>query len=667
MILACQNISKSFGETEVLRNINFHIEKNDKCGLIGINGAGKTTLLRVILGEEEADSGNVVVARDVRLGYLSQTQDTELSNTIYGAMQEAKKYILDMEARIRELEQEMEGKTEEELVPILEAYNRLSTQYDRENGYAYESEITGVIAGLGFTKEDYDRPIASLSGGQKMRVALGRLLLSHPDVIILDEPTNHLDMASIQWLEGYLSSYPGAVIVVSHDRYFIDKITNRIIEIDQGVSQVYNGSYSYYSAEKAKRRQAELNAYIKQQAEIAHEEAVITKLKQFNREKSIKRAESREKKLDKIDRLDKPVEIDTDMRLTLTPVCESGEDVLLAEGLAKSYGDNKLFENLGLDIKRGEHIALIGGNGTGKTTILKILARKLSKDAGTVTLGAKVRIGYFDQEHHDLDTSKTIFEEMSDSFPDMNNTRIRNTLAAFLFTGEDVFKRIGDISGGERGRLSLAKLMLSPANFLILDEPTNHLDIPSKEILEDALRDYTGTVLYVSHDRYFINRTATRILELRDSVLTNYVGDYDYFEEKRDELFAVQHPELVSQYSGLTGQYSGVAGRPTGGVSSDSKLSADVSSNSKLSGASSSRLEYEEQKASAAELRKREKAIKRVENAIEKLETEISEIDSQLNDPANGTDAGLLIELSKKKEEAEAKLEDLYTEWESLQ
>lgn len=659
MILACQNITKSFGDTPVLKNVNFHIEKNDKCGLIGINGAGKTTLLRIILGEEDADSGNVVVARDVRLGYLSQTQDTELDNTIYGAMQEAKKYIIEMETRIRELEKEMEGKTEEELTPILEAYNRLSTQYDRENGYAYESEITGVIAGLGFTKEDYDRPIATLSGGQKMRVALGRLLLSHPDVIILDEPTNHLDMTSIQWLEGYLASYPGAVIVVSHDRYFIDKITNKIVEIDQGVSSVYNGSYSYYSQEKSKRRQAEMNAYLKQQAEIAHEEAVITKLKQFNREKSIKRAESREKKLDKIDRLDKPTEVQADMRLKLEPVCESGEDVLLVEDLAKSFGTNTLFEGIGLDIKRGEHVALIGGNGTGKTTMLKIIARKLAKDAGNVTFGAKVRIGYFDQEHHDLDTSKTIFDEMSDSFPDMNNTRIRNVLAAFLFTGEDVFKTIGDLSGGERGRLSLAKLMLSPANLLILDEPTNHLDIPSKEILEDALREYTGTVLYVSHDRYFINKTATRILELREKVLTNYIGNYDYYEEKKDDLFLVQHPDLISSNPELSASFM------SGAAAESNSSSADVTS--KDSNKSAARLEYEEQKASSAELRKREKALKRVESQIEKVEAEIEEIDAKLSDPANGTEVGLLMELSKAKEEAEAKLEELYTEWDSLQ
>ena len=534
MILACQNIQKGFGEKTVLKDINFHIENRDKCAIVGINGAGKTTLLKIILGEDEPDSGQVVIARDVRVGYLSQTQDTELDNTIYGAMQDAKRYILDMEQRMRALEQEMQEKTGDELASIMEAYNRLSTTYDRENGYAYESEITGVIAGLGFTQDDYDRPIETLSGGQKMRVGLGRLLLSHPDIIILDEPTNHLDMSSISWLEGFLASYPGAVIVVSHDRYFIDKISNKILEIDQGRSTMYNGSYSDYSEEKAKKRKAAMNEYLKQQAEIAHEEAVITKLKQFNREKSIKRAESREKKLDKIERIEKPTEVSADMRLKLEPVCESGNDVLLVEGLAKAFGDNKLFDDLNMDIKRGEHVALIGGNGTGKTTILKMINRMLSKDNGKITFGSKVRVGYFDQEHHDLDTSKTIFEEMSDSFPDMNNTRIRNVLAAFLFTGEDVFKSIGDLSGGERGRLSLAKLMLSPANFLILDEPTNHLDISSKEILEDALKEYKGTILYVSHDRYFINKLANKVLYIYDKKIKEYNGNYDYFIEHKN-------------------------------------------------------------------------------------------------------------------------------------
>ena len=653
MILACQNIQKSFGEKTVLKDINFHIENRDKCAIVGINGAGKTTLLKIILGEDEPDSGQVVIARDVRVGYLSQTQDTELDNTIYGAMQDAKRYILEMEQRMRALEKEMQEKTGDELASIMEAYNRLSTTYDRENGYAYESEITGVIAGLGFTQDDYDRPIETLSGGQKMRVGLGRLLLSHPDIIILDEPTNHLDMSSISWLEGFLASYPGAVIVVSHDRYFIDKISNKILEIDQGRSTMFNGSYSYYSEEKAKKRQAAMNEYLKQQAEIAHEEAVITKLKQFNREKSIKRAESREKKLDKIERIEKPTEVNADMRLKLEPVCESGNDVLLVEGLAKAFGDNKLFDNLSMDIKRGEHVALIGGNGTGKTTILKMINRMLSKDDGKITFGSKVKVGYFDQEHHDLDTGKTIFEEMSDSFPDMNNTRIRNVLAAFLFTGEDVFKTIGDLSGGERGRLSLAKLMLSPANFLILDEPTNHLDISSKEILEDALKDYTGTILYVSHDRYFINKTATRIIELRNKVLTSYAGNFDFYEENRDRLYELQHGESAGSSSDE--KKSSVSSTQTSGgeqTASDNK--------------SEGRLEYESKKAQYAAERKKANEIKRIESAIAEIEEKLADIDAQLADPANGTNVELLVELSQKKEESEETLLELYTRQEEL-
>ena len=663
MILACQNISKSFSDNTVLKNVNFHIEKNDKLAIVGINGAGKSTLLKIILGELDADSGNVVISRDIRLGYLSQTQDTELGNTIYGAMKEAKQYILDMEAKIRELEHKMKELTGDELSSVLEAYNRLTTAYDRENGYAYESEITGVIAGLGFSKEDYERPIATLSGGQKMRVALGRLLLSHPDIILLDEPTNHLDMESTQWLEGYLSSYPGAVIVVSHDRYFIDKISNKILEIDQGSSALYNGSYSYYSEEKSKRRKALLNAYMKQQAEIQHEEAVITKLKQFNREKSIKRAESREKKLDKIERLDKPTEVSSEMRLTLEPVCESGNDVLEVSGLTKAFGDNSLFEDLAIDIKRGEKVALIGGNGTGKTTILKLINRRIPKDSGMITLGSKVRIGYFDQEHHDLDISKTIFDEMSDSFPDMNNTRIRNVLAAFLFTGEDVFKKIADLSGGERGRLSLAKLMLSPANFLILDEPTNHLDIPSKEILEDALREYTGTILYVSHDRYFINKTATRIIELREKVLTSYNGDYDFYSEKKDELFILQHPELAGNIGMADAQGSNTV---NGSVSSSGSGTTASFARVNISNKSAAREEYENKKAEYARQRKLANDLKKTEKEIADTEAKIDELDTQLNDPANGTNAELLIELSTKKEEAEERLLELYEHLEEL-
>ncbi len=656
MILACQNISKSYGETEVLKSVNFHIEEKDKLAIVGVNGAGKTTLLRLILGEEQPDTGTVVRARELSIGYLSQHQDISFQNTVYQEMEQAKAYLIRMEQRLRELEEEMKHLEGDELEKVLETYNRLSTRYDRENGYAYESEIAGVLKGLGFSEADYDRDISSLSGGQKMRIALGRLLLSHPDVVLLDEPTNHLDMPSISWLEGFLSGYPGAVIVVSHDRYFIDKVSNQILEIELGRSVLYRGNYSFYREQSEKRRADAWKAYLNQQAEIQHEEDVIRKLKSFNREKSIKRAESREKMLDRIERVDKPQEVKADMRLTLTPVTESGEDVLQAEHLKKAFGENLLFEELGLDIKRGEHVALIGGNGTGKTTLLKILARKMPKDMGSVNFGARVRMGYFDQENQDLSMDKTLFDEMSDSFPEMNNTRIRNVLAAFLFTGDKVFQKIGDLSGGERGRVSLAKLMLSPANLLILDEPTNHLDIPSKEILEDAIRSYTGTVLYVSHDRYFINQTATRILELRNKVLTSYPGNYDDYEENREKLYQLQNGdnpyadtnESVTK-SGFsivsTEAYAREAGGRAGG---------------------SAKEEYLARKEAYAAERKKASDKRKLEKQIAAAEEELEEIDTKMNLPENATNAMLLTELSNRQAELEEQLLGWYEEMEEL-
>lgn len=652
MILACQNISKSFGEVEVLKNINFHIEERDKLAIVGVNGAGKTTLLRILLGESRPDNGTVVRAKDIRIGYLSQHQDISFQNTVYQEMEQAKGYLIRMEQRLRELEEEMKHLSGDELDKVLETYNRLSTRYDRENGYAYESEITGVLKGLGFSESDYDRDIQSLSGGQKMRIALGQLLLSHPDVILLDEPTNHLDMPSIHWLEGFLSGYPGAVIVVSHDRLFIDRVSNQILEIELGRSTLYRGNYSFYREQSEKKRQDAWKAYLNQQAEIRHEEDVIRKLKQFNREKSIKRAESREKMLDKIDRIDRPEEVHSEMRLTLTPVTESGEDVLFAEHLAKAYGENKLFEELGIDIKRGEHVALVGGNGTGKTTLLKILARKLAKDAGTVTLGAKVRMGYFDQENQDLDMEKTLFDEMSDTFPEMNNTRIRNVLAAFLFTGDKVFQKIGDLSGGERGRVSLAKLMLSPANLLVLDEPTNHLDIPSKEILEDAIRNYTGTVLYVSHDRYFINQTATRILELRNKVLTSYPGNYDFFEENRDKLYQLQNGDNPYADHNQSTTKSGFS------IVSTESYARETNAGGKE--------EYLQRKEAYAQERKRASDRRKLEKQVAAAETELEQIEQEMNLPENGTNVELLTKLTTRQQELEEQLLEWYEQMEEV-
>ena len=639
MLLACQNISKAFGTKEILHDVNFHINEKEKIAIVGINGSGKTTLLKIIMGEETPDNGQVIIAKDTTIGYLSQHQDISFDNTIYGEMLATKQYILDLETSIRKLEKNMKHAEGEELEKILETYNRLSSKYDRDNGYSYESEITGVLKGLGFSPEDYDRHINTLSGGQKMRIALGRLLLTKPDLIILDEPTNHLDMPSISWLEGFLASYSGSVLIVSHDRYFIDRIVTKVIEIDNKKATIYHGNYTYFADKRAELRASMMKAYLNQQAQIKHQEAVITKLKQFNREKSIKRAESREKMLDKIDVLDKPTEITSEMRLTLEPSVESGNDVLTVSHLAKSFGKEALFTDLDFEIKRGEKVALIGGNGTGKTTILKMINHIVSKDAGTIALGSRVHIGYYDQEHQVLSLHKTIFEEISDAYPDLNNTKIRNVLAAFLFTGDDVFKKIEDLSGGERGRVSLAKLMLSPANFLILDEPTNHLDIQSKSILEDAIRSYTGTVLVVSHDRYFINRIATRILELKDQKLYSFIGNYEYYDSHKEQVYtaaAAVAPELADSVPDTTAPVS------------------------------SAKDNYKKQKEEQARIRKKENDIKKTEQQIEQIEAEISEIDREFEKPEIATNSAKLGELSKKREELSSKLSALYETWENL-
>ncbi len=640
MILDCQNICKSFGTDVILNNISFHLEEKEKMAIVGINGAGKTTLLKIIMGEEEADSGQVIISKDRTIGYLSQYQESNYNTTVREVMLDALKPILDLQNKMRELETAMEHQTGETLGKSLELYNRYTHEFEYKNGYSCESEANGVLKGLGFSQEDYDRHTDSLSGGQRTRLALGRLLMVKPDIIILDEPTNHLDMDSISWLEGFLASYQGSVIIVSHDRYFLDKIVTKIVELDNGHGQVYNGNYTYFAGKRAEIRESMMKAYLNQQQEIKHQEEVITKLKQFNREKSIKRAESREKMLSKIEKLDKPTEVASEMKLTLEPNILSGEDVLTIEGLTKSFGDNILFSGIDMDIKRGEHVALIGGNGTGKTTILKMINKLLPKDAGTIILGSRVKIGYYDQEHQVLTMSNTIFDEISDAYPDLSNTRIRNVLAAFLFTGEEVFKKIQDLSGGERGRVSLAKLMLSSANFLILDEPTNHLDITSKEILENAIRNYTGTVLYVSHDRYFINQTATRIIELKDKELTSYIGNYDYYETHR-----------VYSNNSQRNPFTPISGTP------EVKAAPAVSQ---------AKLSWQESKAEAARKRKKANDLKKLETSIEELENKISEIDEQFLLPENSTNVGLLNDLTQERNKAESELEKLYEDWETL-
>ena len=637
MILACQGICRSFGEKEILKDASFHIEEREKAALIGNNGAGKTTLLRIIMGEISSDSGNVVLAKDKQMGYLAQYQDIHGHRTIYEELLTTKQYIIDMEEKMRSIELEMKHVQGQELERLMNTYTRLTHEFELENGYAYKSELTGVLKGLGFTEEDFDKEIETLSGGQKTRVALGKLLISQPDILLLDEPTNHLDMESIAWLETYLLNYPGAVFIVSHDRYFLDKVVTKVVEIEAGQVTSFQGNYSAYAEKKAQLRDAQYKAYLNQQREIKHQEAVIVKLKSFNREKSIRRAESREKMLNKIQRIDKPVEIQTQMRLSLEPRFVSGNDVLTVEDLSKSFPGQTLFTHISFQIKRGERIALIGNNGTGKTTMLKILNNLLPADSGSFSLGSKVQIGYYDQEHHVLHTEKTIFQEISDTYPSLTETEIRNMLAAFLFTGDDVFKEISALSGGERGRVSLAKLMLSEANFLILDEPTNHLDIASKEILEEALNSYTGTVLYVSHDRYFINQTATRILDLTNQAVVNYIGDYDYYLEKKEEL--------TEKYAPVQ-QSAPVPDIPE--TISDNKLT------------------WQQQKEEQARRRKQENELKKTEARIEELETRDKEIDDTLVLPDVCTNVGRCAELSREKEAIQAELEGLYEKWETL-
>ena len=633
MLLTCQNIQKSFGEKTILDQISFHIEEREKVALIGSNGAGKTTLLRIIRRELEPDGGQIVLAKGASLGYLAQHQDVQGGRTIYQELLKEKQYLLDIEEKMRQMEQAMKQAKGEALEKLMDTYASLTQKFEQNNGYACQSEVTGVLKGLGFSEGDFHRPIANLSGGQKTRVALGCLLLGKPDILLLDEPTNHLDMDSIVWLETYLLNYPGAVLIVSHDRYFLDRIVTRVVELEQGKAMAFSGNYTAFSQKKAQVREAQVRAYQNQQQEIRHQEEVIAKLKSFNREKSIRRAESREKKLDKITLLDRPVMEEDSMHMRLEPRMESGKDVLSVQELAKSFGPDKLFEDLSFEVKRGERVALIGGNGTGKTTILKMINGLLPPDQGTCSLGSRVQIGYYDQEHQVLHMEKTIFEELYDAYPTLNNTEIRNVLAAFLFTGDDVFQKISSLSGGERGRVSLAKLMLSEANFLILDEPTNHLDIASREILEEALNSYTGTLLYVSHDRYFINQTATRILDLTNHTLVNYMGSYDYYLEKRDELTAIYAPSREED-------------------------SAVAVSQEKIS--------WQQKKEEQARKRKRENDLKKTEKRISELEERDGEIDQLLSQPEIATDPQQCAELSQEQEGIKSELEDLYEKWESL-
>ena len=635
MILTATNISKSFGSNEIIKDANFLVNEHEKVAIVGVNGAGKTTLLKILIGEEHADSGNVIPAKDAKLGYLRQINNVDSKLSIIDELYTVIEHILSMEKRMLDMQEQMQHLSGEALEELYSSYTALTHNYELMDGYAAKSKVTGILKGLGFNENEFDRKINTLSGGQKTRVFLAKLLLEEPDIILLDEPTNHLDLRSIEWLESYLLNYKGAVIIVSHDRYFLDKIVSKVIDIENSVVTMYSGNYSDFSAKKQMLIDAKMKEYLNQQQEIRHQEAVISKLKQFNREKSIKRAESRQKQLEKIERVEAPQTHIENMRLSLDISKESGKDVLSVNNLSKSFDEKHLFSNINFEIKRGERVAIIGDNGTGKTTLLKIINGLLSPDSGEVIYGSNVVIAYYDQEHQVLHMDKTLFDEISDTYPEMTNTQIRNLLAAFLFTGEDVYKKIGDLSGGERGRVSLVKLMLSKANFLLLDEPTNHLDILSKDVLESALNSFPGTICYVSHDRYFINKTATRILDLTGNRLLNYIGNYDYYIEKR---------EAVEGAANL--------------ISNESKEKSVEISDSKQ--------EWIENKTAQAQKKKLSNALNKCEKEIEKLEEKLGLIDEEFSNPEISSNVGKLMELQKEKSSLEEKLEKLMNEWEEL-
>jgi len=656
MILACQNINKSFGTNQILKSVSFHVNDREKVAIVGINGAGKSTLLKIIMKEMNADDGEIILGKGSTIGYLSQHQNLSTENSILDEMLTVKQDVIDLDRNIRSLELEMKHAEGAKLDQMLSTYTRLMHEFEIKNGYAYQSEVIGILKGLGFGEEDFDKKVNTLSGGQKTRIALGKLLLSKPDIILLDEPTNHLDLISIAWLETFLLNYNGAVIVVAHDRYFLDKVVSKVVELDNSRCQSFEGNYSIYAEKKEMQRNAMLKQYLNQQQEIKHQEEVITKLRSFNREKSIKRAESREKMLDKIERVERPTE-HTEMHFDLEPRIMSGNDVLTVTDLSKSFDTLTLFKNLSFEIKRGEKVSIIGNNGTGKTTILKMINGQLAADAGQIKLGSKVHVGYYDQEHQVLDPDKTLFDELQDTYPHLDNTAVRNILAAFLFTEDDVFKRIKDISGGERGRVSLAKLMLSEANLLILDEPTNHLDITSKEILENAINHYNGTVLYVSHDRYFINKTATRILDLTDQTLINYIGNYDYYLEKKPEMEALYLGKSASVSNSLP------TGKPGSFPASFPAASVPAST---PDNDSDNKLNWQQQKEEQAKARKRKNDLIKTEDEIQKLELRNEEIDKLLTQEEIFTNVQKLIKLNDEKKVLEERLFVLLEQWELL-
>ena len=639
MILSCKDITKSYGTDIILKKINFNLEEHEKAAVVGVNGAGKTTLFKIITDNLSYDDGQLYIPKNTTIGYLEQNVDIRSEKTIYEEMLSVFESIFELEEKLHSMERKMSSLSDSEYSSFMEQYARFQHEFEESDGYSCKSRINGVLKGLGFSEDEYSQQVCTLSGGQKTRVFLGKLLLMKPDILLLDEPTNHLDIDSIQWLEDFLKSYSGACLIISHDRYFLDRTVSKIIDIENGKSSVYNGNYSFFIKQKDAARAAQLKQYANQQREIRHQEEVIKTLRQFNREKSIKRAESREKALERMEKMERPENLPEKMHLRLTPQIQSGNDVVSVEDLSMSFGNNRLFSNVSFEIKRGEKVAIIGPNGIGKSTLFKIILNELKPDFGKVVLGVNVNPGYYDQEHHELDDKNTIFDEIHNAYPNMTNGEIRNVLASFVFTEDDVFKTIGTLSGGEKGRVSLAKIMLSKSNFLILDEPTNHLDMYSKEILEDAINNYDGTVLYISHDRYFIDKTAERTLELSRDGITQYLGNYSYCMEKKAEKARIE--ELSKENSKTPIQ------------------SASVHSDSKT--------DWLAQKEEQAKARKKANDIKKVEDEIEKTENLIKSLEEKLFDPEISADSGKVKELYEEKVSLEEKLEELYEKWEEIQ
>ena len=630
IILSAQNIAKAFGVNTVLRDVSLTVQQGDRIGLVGVNGCGKSTLMRILAGLDPQDSGEISLVRGTRVGYLAQQNMVTSGETVWNELQKVYEPVFVMEKKLRELEDEMaHAHTDEQRFARLSSdYDRLIQRFEEADGYAWKSMVSGVLNGLGFKPTQYDQCVDSLSGGEQTRLRLARLLLQKPDLLLLDEPTNHLDMETLQWLENYLSAYKGSVLVISHDRYFLDHVCTGIVEILMGSSEQYNGNYTRYIAQRQERFESRMRAYEIQQKEIERQQAIIARYRMFNREKSIRAAESREKALDRMEKLEKPVD-ERAIRFSFEARRRTGEDVLQLSELSKSFGEKHLFHDLTLHVRAGDRVALIGPNGVGKSTLIKIVVGEEKPDTGFIRYGSNVDIGYYDQHQSTLHNDKTVLDEVWDRFPQMEQSNVRGALGMFLFTGDDVFKPIHTLSGGEKGRVALTALMLRKDNLLLLDEPTNHLDMDSREVLEDALADFGGTIITVSHDRYFINRIANRIIEMQPNGVTEYIGNYDDYIERKNRPVAVEAE----------------------------------------TGKTRTELEKEKrrEKLNRQALRQLKTRAQEAEKAVGSKEAEIAKLEAQMADPALYSDAQKAADVQRVYQKAQQELQTLYEQWEAAE